>query len=258
MNRYKQGILIGSGTYAKVYKAIDLRTDKAVALKIVQINQKEGMPSTALREISIVKSVSHQNIIEILNVVHREDILCIVFEYMDYDLMVYIDQFGNIDSLIGQLIDGILYLHMHSIVHRDLKPHNILVDKNGRLKIADFGLARTINVMDFSYSSEVVTLWYRAPELLMGYTDYKYEIDIWSLGCILFEMITKKPLLAGNSKESQLSLCKGMNLHHLEDQLSNVYKVPRYLIKIIVGCLEFVACKRLTIESISDIFNHKK
>lgn len=254
MNRYRQGKLIGSGTYAKVYKALDMETQQTVAIKKIQINEKEGMPSTALREISILKNISHVNIIELLQVVHREDVLCIVFEYMDFELMKYIELHGNLEYLIGQLIAGIRYLHTHNIIHRDLKPHNILVSKSGILKIADFGLARAINMMDFSYSCEVVTLWYRAPELLMGSTGYKYEIDIWSLGCIIYEMVTRKPLLPGNSKQTQLDLCKGFNVRHTEIQLLNVYKTPEYLVLITCRCLDPFPRSRITIEEIAQIF----
>lgn len=258
MERYKEYKLIGSGTYAKVYKALDLQNDTIVALKIIQINQKEGMPSTALREISILRSISHPNIIEILNIVHKEDILCIVFEFMDYDLLGYIEKNRNSRYLMYQLVSGIHYLHTHYIVHRDLKPHNILVNKNGILKIADFGLARTINIMDFSYSSEVVTLWYRAPELLMGCSDYKYEIDIWSLGCILFEMVAQKPLLPGNSKENQLKLCREINLKKISQQLMDFYNAPKFITFIISGCLEFTPSKRMKIEDVLEIFNEGK
>lgn len=253
MDRYTQGKLIGSGTYAKVYEAFDNETKRIVAMKKIVINEKEGMPSTALREISILRNSSHKNIIELLQVVHREDMLVIVFEYMEFELMRYIETHGSVMCLITQLVSGLRYLHSHCIIHRDLKPHNILVDKRGVLKIADFGLARSVNAMDFSYSSEVVTLWYRAPELLMGCTDYKYEIDIWSLGCIVYEMISRKALLPGDSKSTQLQLCKNLSIRHLETELAGVYHTPKFLIAIICRCLDHTPKKRITANQIAEI-----
>lgn len=257
MPRYVQGRLIGSGTYAKVYEAFDSETRKIVAMKKIELNEKEGMPSTALREISILKGANHVNVIELYQVIHREDFLILIFEYIDYDLMRYINTHGNVFPLIKQLVDGIYYLHTHNIIHRDLKPTNILVSKDGILKIADFGLARVISPMDFTYSSEVVTLWYRAPELLIGNTDYLYEIDIWSLGCIIYEMITLRPLLPGENKQSQLLLCKNLDLKTLEYQLSKFYNVPSFLINIVKGCLDVIPKSRMTISEIWTIVNQK-
>jgi serine/threonine protein kinase len=155
--------------------------------------------------------------------------------------------------LINQLVSGLHHLHTRSIVHRDLKPTNILVNRLGVLKIADFGLARYINAHDLSYSPEVVTLWYRAPELLKGATNYGYEIDIWSLGCILYEMIAKKPLLAGEDKNMQLEYCNKMNLKSVETELLTMFKVPKTLVDIISRCLCYSPSKRIGIGEIISI-----
>ncbi|ELA41206.1 CMGC/CDK/CDK5 protein kinase [Vittaforma corneae ATCC 50505] len=256
MPRYMQGRLIGSGTYAKVYEAYDSETKRVVAMKKIELNEKEGMPSTALREISILKSTSHKNIIELFQIIHREDILVLIFEFIDFDLLKYIEVHGNVLSLIKQLINGVHYLHSHSIIHRDLKPSNILVAKDGVLKIADFGLARAISPMDFSYSSEVVTLWYRAPELLMGTPNYLYEIDIWSLGCIIYEMITLKPLLPGENKQSQLALCKNLNYQGIINELVKIYNIPPFLASIVCRCLDVTPHKRITIVEIIKLIEH--
>lgn len=253
MSKYVEGRLLGSGTYAKVHEAVDTETNSSVALKKISLNEKEGMPSTALREISILKTSKHKNIIQLLDIVHKTESLVIVFELMDYDLMKYLEVKGETFSLIKQLVEGICYLHTHNIIHRDLKPSNILVSKSGVLKIADFGLARAVSPLDFSYSAEVVTLWYRAPELLMGSTEYLYEIDIWSLGCIIYEMITRKPLLPGENKEKQLECCKNLNLLLVSQELSKIYKVPDFLIKIICSCLEYSPKNRISIGEILKI-----
>lgn len=255
MENYSQQELIGSGTYAKVYKGIEIKTQKLVAIKHIKISKEEGMPPTALREISILKNIKHINIVKLLQVIHKQNLLCIVFEYIEYELMAYIEKYGNVYLLCSQLFSGIAYLHAHNIIHRDLKPSNILVSKTGILKIADFGLARTINKMDLSYSSEVVTLWYRSPELLMGAKNYKFEIDIWSLGCILYEMVTRTPLFPGKSRETQLQLCNSLNLEHLNFIITKQYKLPESMFLIISKCLDYVPARRITIDDILVIFN---
>lgn len=256
MSRYTQGRLIGSGTYAKVYEAYDSETKRVVAMKKIELNEKEGMPSTALREISILKSTNHKNIIELFQIIHKEDILVLIFEFVEYDLLKYVETHGNVVCLIQQLITGIQYLHSRSIIHRDLKPSNILVTKDGVLKIADFGLARAISPMDFSYSSEVVTLWYRAPELLMGSLNYLYEIDIWSLGCIIYEMVTLKPLLPGENKQSQLALCRCLNHKRIVTELTMSYNVPPFMADIVCRCLELTPKNRITIAEIAHLMEH--
>lgn len=253
MKTYIEGSLIGSGTYGSVYKGIELETSMPVALKKIQLHEREGMPSTAMREISILRNISHENIIKLLHVIHQEDFLTIVFEFIDYDLMTYIHLHGNVFYLINQFVSGINYIHSRNIVHRDLKPPNILVNSKGILKIADFGLARKLGMTDVTYTSEVVTLWYRAPELLMGKTNYGLEIDIWSVGCIIYEMITKEPLLAGNSRENQLSLCIYLNLRKLENKLRKYYKIPPFIINTICRCLEQSPHKRI---SAGELFNN--
>lgn len=126
------------------------------------------------------------------------------------DKKMSIDPF-TIKKFMYELLCGISECHMRMIMHRDLKTANLLIDKNGKcwfivdhLKIADFGLARTFSIPVRPYTPEVVTLWYRAPELLLGASEYANEIDIWSIGCIFAEMVTKKPLFAGDSECDQL------------------------------------------------------
>merc|ERR1712106_1245574 len=107
-------------------------------------------------------------------------------------------------SYLKQLLEGIAYCHKHRVLHRDLKPQNLLIDASGRIKLADFGLARAFGFPVRTYTHEVVTLWYRAPEILLGSKFYCTSVDTWSLGCIFAEMITRRPLFPGDSEIDQL------------------------------------------------------
>jgi len=133
-----------------------------------------------------------------------------VFEYLDQDLKKYIDDCGGaiskttMKSFLYQLLRGIAFCHEHRVLHRDLKPQNLLINRKGELKLADFGLARAFGIPVRSYSHEVVTLWYRAPDVLMGSRKYSTPIDIWSAGCIFAEMATGKPLFPGTNTSDQL------------------------------------------------------
>ena len=109
-----------------------------------------------------------------------------------------------IKSFLFQLLTGVAYCHHHRVLHRDLKPQNLLINREGELKLADFGLARAFGIPVRSYTHEVVTLWYRAPDVLLGSRKYSTPVDIWSIGCIFAEMVNGTPLFTGNSEESQL------------------------------------------------------
>lgn len=133
-----------------------------------------------------------------------------VFEYLDQDLKKYLDicegglETTILKSFLYQLLCGVAFCHTHRVLHRDLKPQNLLINREGKLKLADFGLARAFGIPVRSYTHEVVTLWYRAPDVLMGSRTYSTPVDIWSVGCIFAEMATSKPLFAGTSESDQL------------------------------------------------------
>jgi len=211
MDRYYKIEKIGEGTYGVVYKAKDNVTNQIVALKKIRLEaEDEGVPSTAIREISLLKELSHPNIVSLCNVVHEDNKLYLVFEYLDQDLKKYMEMCGKnlhymlVKSYLQQLIKGIAHCHSHRVLHRDLKPQNLLIDKKGVLKLADFGLARAFGVPVRTYTHEVVTLWYRAPEILLGGKQYSTPVDIWSIGCIYAEMVTRCPLFPGDSEIDQL------------------------------------------------------
>mmetsp|Transcript_42931 Transcript_42931/g.108390 ORF Transcript_42931/g.108390 Transcript_42931/m.108390 type:complete len:298 (-) Transcript_42931:38-931(-) len=211
MDKYLKIDKLGEGTYGIVYKAKNLETDEIVALKRIRLeSEDEGVPCTAIREISLLKELKHPNIVRLYDVIHTEKKLTLVFEYLDQDLKKYIDERRGIlpeptmKSFLYQLLKGVAFCHEHRVLHRDLKPQNLLINRKGELKLADFGLARAFGIPVRSYSHEVVTLWYRAPDVLMGSRKYGPAIDIWSAGCILAEMATGRPLFPGSSVSDQL------------------------------------------------------
>lgn len=204
---------IGEGTYGVVYKGRHKKTNRFVALKKIRLDsEEEGVPSTAIREISILKELQHPNIVTLEEVLMQEGKLYLVFEFLSMDLKKYIDSIPKekmldkqlVKSYLYQILQAMLFCHQRRVIHRDLKPQNLLIDSKGTIKLADFGLARALCIPVRVYTHEVVTLWYRAPEVLLGAQRYSTPVDIWSIGCIFAEMATKSPLFRGDSEIDQL------------------------------------------------------
>lgn len=223
LDKYQIVVQIGEGTYGQVFKAIDKQSNHLVALKKIRMdNEKEGFPITALREIKILKQLNHPSIVYLREIVSdpidpnnvnaRPDFY-MVFEYMDHDLRGLIDSnliqlsSEQIGLIMKQLLQGLNYCHSLDILHRDIKGSNLLVNNKGEVKIADFGLARRYDSDEQrGYTNQVITLWYRPPELLLGVEKYGPEVDIWSIGCILGELFFKKPILKGVNDFDQLDI----------------------------------------------------
>ncbi|KAI9476151.1 MAG: kinase-like domain-containing protein [Benjaminiella poitrasii] len=222
-------------TYGIVYKAQNRETNEVVALKRIRLdNEEEGVPCTAIREISLLKELKHPNIVRLYDVLHTEKKLTLVFEYLDSDLKKFLDSYGGdidvitLKQLMYQLLKGIAFCHAHRVLHRDLKPQNLLINKKGELKLGDFGLARAYGIPVRSYSHEVVTLWYRAPDVLMGSRQYSTSIDLWSAGCIFAEMASGRPLFPGSSIADQLQrIFKALGTP-TEDIWPKVSQLPEY------------------------------
>ncbi|CAE8587155.1 unnamed protein product [Polarella glacialis] len=198
---------VGEGTYGAVYRAFCSLTQKTVAVKRVKMeHEDEGVPSTAIREVAVLKAADHPNIVKLLDVSCSPGRLHLVFEFVDVNLKQHMKKHGMhlepsmIRSFMRQLESGIDYCHSRRIIHRDLKPQNILIDSEDVLKIADFGMARAFCVPIPKYTHEVVTTWYRSPEILFGCEEYSLGVDVWSAGCILGEMATGAPLFHGDSE----------------------------------------------------------
>ncbi|KAK9321992.1 kinase-like domain-containing protein [Lipomyces orientalis] len=230
---YEEQGKLGEGTFGEVYKARHRRTGRLVALKkILMHNEKEGFPITAIREIRILKQLSHKNVIPLLEMsieravwdknTKRRGQIYMVTPYMDHDLAGLLENpqvsfsVAQIKCYMIQLLKGTKYLHDNRILHRDMKAANLLIDNRGILKIADFGLARKFDEdppvagtkgtgpARREYTNCVVTRWYRPPELLLGERRYTSAIDLWGVGCIFGEMYKHKPILAGNSDLDQI------------------------------------------------------
>ncbi|XP_067908553.1 cyclin-dependent kinase 1 [Heterodontus francisci] len=213
MDEYVKIEKIGEGTYGVVYKGRHKTTQQIVAMKKIRLeSEEEGVPSTAIREISLLKELQHPNIVCLQDVLMQDARLYLIFEFLSMDLKKYLDSLPTrqmmdqmlVKSYLYQITQGIAFCHSRRVLHRDLKPQNLLIDSKGVIKLADFGLARAFGVPVRVYTHEVVTLWYRAPEILLGSTRYSTPLDIWSIGTIFAEMATKRPLFHGDSEIDQL------------------------------------------------------
>lgn len=205
---------IEEGTYGVVYRARDKKTNETVALKRLKMEkEKEGFPITSLREISTLLKAQHENIVTVKEIVvgSNMDKIYIVMEFVEHDLKSLMETMkqpfliGEVKCLMQQLLRAVSHLHDNWILHRDLKTSNLLLSHKGILKVGDFGLAREYGSPLKAYTPVVVTLWYRAPELLLQTRQYSYPIDIWSVGCIFGELLTMKPLFPGKSEIDQLN-----------------------------------------------------
>ncbi|KAH9614390.1 hypothetical protein KSS87_019394 [Heliosperma pusillum] len=218
--------LIGEGTYGQVYMAREIETGEIVALKKIRMdNEKEGVstdaavfPITAIREIKILKKLHHENVIKLKEIVTSPDGnkykggIYMVFEYMDHDLTGLADRPGmrfsvpQIKCYMRQLLTGLHYCHVNQVLHRDIKGSNLLIDNEGMLKLADFGLARSFSSdHNGNLTNRVITLWYRPPELLLGSTRYGHAVDMWSVGCIFAELLHGKPIFPGKDEPEQIN-----------------------------------------------------
>ncbi|KAI9489946.1 kinase-like domain-containing protein [Zychaea mexicana] len=206
---------VGEGTYGVVYRVKDTRTKQIVALKKIRMEREtDGMPISSLREISILKRMRHPNIVNVTDVAvgAKLESIFLVMEYCEQDLGTLLDMVptaytpSEVKCLMLQLLRGLEHCHSQSIIHRDLKMSNLLLTSTGLLKIADFGLARTVSLPSKPMTPNVVTLWYRAPELLFGEATYTTAVDLWSAGCILGELMQHRPLLPGNTEQAELDL----------------------------------------------------
>ncbi|EFH44001.1 predicted protein [Arabidopsis lyrata subsp. lyrata] len=206
---------IGGGTFSKVFKARDLLRNKTVALKRIRfdLNNSESIKCIA-REIIILRKLDHPNVIKLeglMLVDHDSSTLYLIFEYMEHDLLGLSSLLGvqftepQVKCYMRQLLRGLDHCHTNHVLHRDIKSSNLLINGNGVLKLADFGLATFFDPHNsVPLTTHVATLWYRPPELLLGASHYDVGIDLWSTGCVIGELYAGKPILLGKNETDQL------------------------------------------------------
>jgi len=232
---------ISSGTYGRVYKAQSNEPDRTVhAIKKFKPDKEgdvvtyTGISQSAIREIALNREISHENIVALKEVILEDKSIYMVFEYAEHDFLQVIHHHSQtlrsainiqvLKSMTYQLLNGLLYLHSTHVLHRDLKPANILITSGGVVKIGDLGLARLIYQPLqplFAGDKVVVTIWYRAPELLMGAKHYNKAVDCWAVGCVLAELASLRPIFKG--EEAKLDSKK--NVPFQKDQLLKIFEV---------------------------------
>lgn len=215
---------LGEGAYGVVSKAIFKPTGGVYAIKKVKLDQgRDGIPATTIREVALLKRCTHPNIVKLFSIIYQKENLHLVFELVKEDMHDHLSNYVGVlplDTVKSWMVDmylGLRFIHSLGVLHRDLKPQNILVSKDGMLKLADFGLGRECYMPVLTLTHEVVTLWYRCPEVLLGTEKYGYGVDSWSMGCILAELLSQSiprnssekcgsfiPLFPGDSEIGQI------------------------------------------------------
>ncbi|KAK0720813.1 kinase-like domain-containing protein [Lasiosphaeris hirsuta] len=216
--KYVKGKKLGEGTYANVYLGHS-RQDPAVLVAIkkikVQKEYKDGLAPDAVRELKHLQELHHPNIISLLSVFSSKDQnLNLVLEYLplgDLEMLIRdVDRVrygaADIKAWMGMLTRAVWFCHDNYVLHRDIKPNNLLIAADGEVKLADFGLARSFADPGRKMTANVITRWYRPPELLFGARHYSGAVDVWSVGLVFAELIIRAPFLPGNSEVEQIAL----------------------------------------------------
>ncbi|KAF0719470.1 Aste57867_1006 [Aphanomyces stellatus] len=255
--KYTKVKCIGAGTYGRVYEARNRVTGEIVALKKIKtLNESEGVPVTTLREIIALKSLQHPNLVEMKEIVvskqkdeddededeskapskettsdYSNGSIYLVLEFVSHDLTGLLQSKHSFSDLaikyvMKQLLEALQYMHDRDFVHRDIKTSNILLTPDYSVKLADYGLARTLRVIT-KLTNKVVTLWYRAPELLLGSTDYDASVDMWSIGCVFAELFLGRPLFQAKTDTDQMAKIVEMCGTHL-DEVNGISHLPHF------------------------------
>lgn len=212
MNKYEVLGVVGEGAYGVVLKCRNKETAEVVAIKkFKESDEDEALRKTTLREVKVLRMLRHGNIVSLKEAFRRKAKLYLVFEYVDKNLLeVLEEQPSGLDPnvvrmYIYQLVQAIYWCHSNSVVHRDIKPENLLINiRTKALKLCDFGFARVLSKHNEDLTDYVATRWYRAPELLLGSTNYGFGVDMWAIGCIMGEISDGQPIFPGDSEVDQL------------------------------------------------------
>ncbi|XP_069772715.1 cyclin-dependent kinase-like 1 isoform X2 [Narcine bancroftii] len=284
MEKYDKMGKIGEGSYGVVFKCRNKLSGQIVAIKkFVESEDDPVIRKIAMREIRMLKQLKHGNLVNLIEVFRRKRRLHLVFEYCDHTVLDELDRYpkGVPDHLVKritwQTLQAVNFCHNHNCIHRDVKPENILITKDHVIKLCDFGFARILTGPGDSYTDYVATRWYRAPELLVGDTQYGPPVDIWAIGCLFAELLYGVPLWPGKSDVDQLYLIRKTlgdliprhqqvfssnqffngvtipvpdNLETLEMKFVNISQNALGLMK---GCLQMDPADRLNCEQLLDL-----
>lgn len=215
MEKYEKISKIGEGSYGVVFKCRNRVSGMVVAIKkFVESEDDPLIRKIAMREIRMLKQLKHPNLVNLLEVFRRKRKLHLVFEYCDHTVLNELEAQPNgapekqIQRILFQVLRAVQFCHEHNCIHRDVKPENILVTKEGIVKLCDFGFARLLTGPGDEYTDYVATRWYRAPELLVGDTQYGPPVDVWAIGCVFGELLSGNAIWPGRSDVDQLYLMK--------------------------------------------------
>lgn len=216
IDEFAQSQHLYNGPTASVSRVTEISTGRTFALKELCFNRLNSLDRTVYREVALMQRLNHDNVIKLHEVVSKKEVnsLCLLLDYCPHTLLDYINSYSETEEIptsrikcvMQQMFKGLSYLHRNYIAHRDIKPENILITADGTIKLADFGSARRVTYQNPPSTPTVTTLYYRAPELLLNHPWHDCNADVWSAGCVVFELLLKKPLLRGVSEIQQLNM----------------------------------------------------
>ncbi|CAM9770188.1 cyclin-dependent kinase-like 1 [Lampetra fluviatilis] len=213
MDKYEKLGKVGEGSYGVVFKCRQRDTQQLVAVKrFMESDDDLVIRKIAIREIRMLKTLKHPNLVNLLEVFRRKRRIHLVFEFCENTVLSELERYprglpdAHVRKYTWQILQAVNYCHKHNCIHRDVKPENILITKHGVVKLCDFGFARLLTGQEDRYTDYVATRWYRAPELLVGDTQYGPAVDVWAAGCVFAEMLCGNALWPGNSDLHQLHL----------------------------------------------------
>lgn len=235
---YERGKKLGEGTYAVVYQGHRRDTATTVAIKKIKVNAdyKDGLAMDAIREVKYLQELSHPNVIALHDVFSKHENLHLVLEFLpggDLEMLIRDQniQYGaaDIKAWMGMLARGVWFCHENFVLHRDIKPNNLLIAADGEVKLADFGLARSFADPYLNMTHQVITRWYRPPELLYGARQYSGAVDVWSMGMVFAELLLRVPFVAGNSDLDQIAKISEAFGTPTKDNWPGVEQLPLYI-----------------------------
>jgi cyclin-dependent kinase-like len=233
-NKYEIIGIVGEGAYGIVMKCRNKETNEILAIKKFKDDEDEIVQKSMIRELKVLKKLRHDNIVQLKECFRRKGKLYLVFEYVDKNLYELLEETPTgldpliVKKIIYQLCKAVMYIHSNDMIHRDIKPENVLVTAEHNVKVCDFGFARSMPQKGGVLTDYVATRWYRAPELLLGSSNYGKEIDYWAIGCIMGEITDGKPMFEGDNELNQLYLIQKLLGPFPQAQLEVFYSNPRF------------------------------